>query len=472
MEFRVSKHLSSRLALTLSNHQPKTFLSSHSSFSSKNLHRSPFHAPLAINVSYHSRVPVFHLVLLSLYRKIQTYVRTYSAVCRNFSSERQGKRVSWDSDQLGQVVSLIKEGAVSLEAELAQMDLGLSQSIVMSILCVLNQEGIPASRFSNWVLNSHTGFVPSPKIYNQMVNNFGRVNDFDSMFRLLTVLSRKGHCLTEKSFDFLTMINSGEIKSYIERILAVLNAVAGSCRGSGIFSLIRSLCSMNEFDLAIFVIEETAKSTHYYNALIAAKCKNGDSKGAHIMFDEMRDSNCDPNMNSFNYIISCLLKYNRVNETCDLLELMEKFGYSPNELTYELLAFHACKTNKMDLATQFLDRMLLEGLRPRIAMHGAFIKGYFLHGREKDAYKYVLDMSERDKFSVNMNYSILISLFHKSERVLEAGRFLYEMLEKGLRPNFRVYMRVIKELNKMGKRDLVLKLKSMFMKCSTQINIK
>ncbi|KAJ4784758.1 Pentatricopeptide repeat-containing protein [Rhynchospora pubera] len=362
-----------------------------------------------------------------------------------------------------EVVRLIREDSSRLEAELNQKNLMVSPSFVIEVLFALNKEGIPALRFFNWAMNCCPGFVPSAKIYNQLVNNLGRVDDYETMFGLLTKLSTRGFCLTEKAFAFLTLTRPDNLTSSVEKIVGILNGV-GSCRGSGIFSLIRHLCSMNAFDLAISVMEKTSKSTRYYNALIAAKCKNGDFQGVREVFDEMSQSNCDPDMNSFNYILGCLLKYNRVNEACGLLETMERLGFTPDEITYELLVFHACKASRIDSATQFLDKMLLEGLRPRLKTHAAFIKGYFLLGREADAFKYVLDMSLRDKFSVNVNYSMLSSLFCKSKRVSEAGRILYEMMEKGYRPNQRVYFRVVKMLHKQNKGDMASQLQNMFMK--------
>lgn len=363
----------------------------------------------------------------------------------------------------GHILTLIRQDASGLEAQFNHKNLRISPSLVLQILCVLNEEGRPALRFFNWALSYCPGFVPTAKVYNQLVNNLGMVNDYETMICLLTELSHRGFCLTEKAFTFLAPTRSDNLASLVARVIDVLNGV-GSCRGSGIFSLIRHLCSVNAFDLAISVMEKTSRKTHYYNALIAAKCKNGDFQGARDVLDEIPQSNCDPDINSFNYILGCLLKYNRVNKVCGLLETMERSGLAPDQLTYELLVFHACKASRIDSATQFMDRMLSEGLRPRIKTHAAFIKGYFSLGREADARKYILDMSTRDKFSVNANYSMLSRLYCKSKRALEAGQVLSDMMEKGFRPNRSVYVGVVKMLIKAGRGDMASQLKSMFVK--------
>lgn len=55
------------------------------------------------------------------------------------------------------------------------------------------------------------------------------------------------------------------------------------------------LCVMNSFDGAMFVVEETARTTSYYNVLVAAKYRNGDFQDALDLYDERRRFGCDPN---------------------------------------------------------------------------------------------------------------------------------------------------------------------------------
>ncbi|RWR72379.1 pentatricopeptide repeat-containing-like protein [Cinnamomum micranthum f. kanehirae] len=191
---------------------------------------------------------------------------------------------------------------------------------------------------------------------------------------------------------------------------------------------------MNSFDGAMFVVEETARTASYYNVLVAAKCRNGDFQDALDLYDERRRFGCDPNTKSYNYLLG------------------------------SLFIVHACRLGSMDFAIEFLYHMMSVGLEPRLTTHAAFIKGYFWSGQVGHAHKYVVDMSSKDKYSANMNYSLLASLFHKSGRVVEARDVLIEMIEKGIKPNFPVYMRVMKDLFKLGKGDLVADLKAKFAK--------
>ena len=80
-------------------------------------------------------------------------------------------------------------------------------------------------------------------------------------------------------------------------------------------------------------------------------------------------------------------------------------------------------------------------------------------------------MSIRDRHSTNRNYSLLAKLLRKSGRTIDAGKVLYELMEKGLRPDHSSYVKVGKDLHKMGRDDLASELKSMFERFSLQADI-
>ncbi|EEC74404.1 hypothetical protein OsI_09760 [Oryza sativa Indica Group] len=348
------------------------------------------------------------------------------------------------------IVRLVAAGGRSLEADLDRLDPALSHPIVSATLRALTDRGLPAARFFDW-LALRRGFSPSAHAHNLLVENAGSLADYRAMSRAMESMS------TRRRQD--TAI----------AILATLDEVGGPCRASGVFSLVKALASICEFDAAMSVIQETARGARYYNALIAVKCKTGDFHGAREVFDEMRRSGFGPNSNSWNYLLGCLLKNGRVAEACELVEAMERSEHNdiPNSLTYEILAYHACKAGRMDSAMRILDQMFLEKLTPRITIHTAFIKGYLYAGRIDDACRYVSAMSTRDRRSVNRNYSLLAKLLCKAGMIVDAGRILYELMEKeALLPDHSAYIRVIKDLHKIGKGDLAAELKLILQKLS------
>lgn len=373
------------------------------------------------------------------------------------------------------IVSLVAAGGSSLEADLDRLDPALSHLVVSTTLRALTDHGVPAARFFAW-LSLRRGFSPSAHAHNLLVGNAGRLADYQAMSRALAHMSARRLSLTKQAFAFLEPSGpsqSSRVKDTVRAILRTLDDVGGPCRASGVFALVKALASIGESDAAVSVIEETARRASYYNVLMAARCKASDFQGAREVFDEMRRSGCDPNANSWNYLLGCLLKNGRVAEACELVEAMERSKPDdvPNSLSYEILAYHACKAGRMDSARRILDQMFLEKLTPRITIHTAFIKGYLRTERTEDALRYVGDMSTRDRHSVNRNYSLLAKLLCKSGRFVQAGRVLYELMEKGLRPDHSAYVRVAKDLHKMGRGDLAAELKSLFQRFSVQADL-
>ncbi|KQK23953.1 pentatricopeptide repeat-containing protein CRP1 homolog, chloroplastic [Brachypodium distachyon] len=372
------------------------------------------------------------------------------------------------------IVALVAAGGASLEADLDRLDPALSDAAVSATLRALTERGVPACRFFAW-LSLRGGSSPSARAHNLLVENAGRLGDYPAMARALALLSARRLSLTEQAFAFLdpsrpSSSSRSSVDETARATLRTLDGTGGPCRSSGVFSLVKALASIGEFDAAVSVIEETGRRASYYNVLMAAKCKAGDFRGAREVFDEMKQASCDPNANSWNYLLGCLLKNGRAVEACDLVEAMErsKANDIPNSLTYEILTYHACKAGRMDSARRILDQMFLENLTPRITIHTAFIKGYLYAGRIEEAHEYVGGMCARDRHSANRNYSMLAKLLRKSGRIVEAGNVLYELMEKGLRPDHSAYVRVAKNLHKMGRGDLAAELKSVYQRFIVQ----
>ncbi|CAM0870356.1 unnamed protein product [Alopecurus aequalis] len=405
---------------------------------------------------------------MSRLRRALTSLRLVSAGGAAFSSKSAISDTTATSNAIVNLVAVSGGGSSgSLEADLDRLDPALSDAVVSATLRTLTERGVPACRFFSW-LSQRRGVFPSARAHNLLVQNAGRLADYPAMSRALARVSERRLTLTDQAFAFLhpeAISSSGNsVDDMARAVLRTLDGAGGPCRASGVFALVKALASIGEFDAAVWVIEETARRASHYNVLLAAKCKAGDFRGAREVFDEMRKGSCDPNANSWNYLLGCLLKNGRATEACDLVEAMERSEPAdiPNSLTYEILSCHACKAGKMDSARQILDQMFVEKLAPRITIHAAFIKGYFCTGRMEDACTYVRAMSTRDKHSVNRNYSLLAKLFRKSGRAVEAGRVLYELMEMGLRPDHSAYVRVAKDLHKMGSGDLAAELKSLY----------
>lgn len=222
------------------------------------------------------------------------------------------------------------------------------------------------------------------------------------------------------------------------------------------------LCSLNAFDLAIYVIEITERKLTYYNILVKHLCMRGQFGDARNVFEEMRQFSCDPDSKTYNYLISSLCKQGNIDEAFSILQEMLSIGCSPNLITFEVLIYFACMYGRSDQAVMLHKLMVSEGVKPRLLTHYAFIRGYFRSQRFEEAHRYVINTAAQDKCSAQEVYNVLASLHIQDGDLLAAHNLLLEMLEKGLKPKHSTFLRATKCLHKTGKANFALNIMAQY----------
>ncbi|KAK6257867.1 hypothetical protein QUC31_001326 [Theobroma cacao] len=381
---------------------------------------------------------------------------------RSFSVSVSGLMAS--RKQALEVVSLIRSGQNDLESKLDGMNVSLSEASLNTIFRILNNEKVSALRFFYWIRESHPQFYHNSDICSLVIDNCGRLDDFDSAASLLNDFKLHGIRLNHRAFGFVPVMISSKAatKKSICKVVEVLNRIGGSCSVSGIHALIEMLCALESFEMAKYVTAKAEKRLSNYNILIRGQCRKGDFEGAREILDWMIKVGCNPNSQTFNNILSCLCKNDKVAEACQLLEQMLESGCPLDALTFEIFICYYCGLGRLDMAFEWLNKMDSSGIEPRITTHAAFVKGYFKLQQYEEAHNYVVVCSDKYKQVSNILYSLLASLHRKRGKPVIAQSILSEMIEKGLKPNFAVYMTVTKQLQKSGREDLAGNLRSSF----------
>ncbi|KAK9270738.1 hypothetical protein L1049_026321 [Liquidambar formosana] len=376
--------------------------------------------------------------------------------------------------QVSEIIEVIKRGESDLEMKLNLMDVNLSVGAITEIFRVLNCERVSALRFFDWIKDFRPNLHCDSDICSLIIENCGWLDDYKGMMCLLKDFKLKQVCLTKKAFGFLPIFSSSKasIMDCIRRQIQVLDEVGGSCRSTGIRGLIEMFSGLGFFEMAKFVMEITERKPLYYTILIREKCLRFDFKEARDMLEEMRQLGCDPDAKSYNYLLSSLSKNDKAAEVYSVLTEMQEKGCPPDAITFEILIFYTIRLGKLDFAVDLLDQMESRGIEPRFETHAAFIKGYFYSGKYEEAYNYVVGSVAKYKSSSNMIYSLLVSLHQEKGNLVIAQNIIVEMINKGLKPNFPVCMRVLKRLRKSRRvhlaRDLSSRLSRLRLEPSTE----
>ncbi|CAK9321798.1 unnamed protein product [Citrullus colocynthis] len=404
--------------------------------------------------------------------------------CRSFSSSSFEKpqcgtgnlnvyKPNATSNQFWDIISIIRGNREDLESKLDSLNVNLTNALVVQIFRVLNDRKISAFRFFNWVKVQSCKFPCNSDVYSLLIDNFGRLDDYEGILPVLIEFRRNGIDLNHKAFGFLLvqLPNEDSIKISVERLVRLLNEVGGSCRISGLMALIEMFCSLGSFGMAKFVIQITERRASFFNIIVREQCRRNDSEGARCTLDEMRQVNCSPDVGILNYLLSSLCKNDKFDEAHNLFEEMLERDCPPNSLTFEVIICHLCKIGNIESALGFLDMMVSRGLKPRLSTHIAFVKSYFNSQRYEEAYRYAVDSSLKHAMAQNSTYSLLATLHEKRGNLVDAQKILSELIDAGLRPNFPVYMRVLKKLQHQGKEDLANDLKGKLSNVSLQSGI-
>ncbi|KAL0326424.1 UNVERIFIED_CONTAM: hypothetical protein Sradi_5211700 [Sesamum radiatum] len=209
-------------------------------------------------------------------------------------------------------------------------------------------------------------------------------------------------CLTYEAFGFIPVLVSTDssLKQSTKKVVDLLNKVGGSCRNSGVSALVEMFCKLDLFEMA-------------------SLWKNG-----------------------------------RIDEASGLLDEMKEIGISPDAITFEILINFACSSGNMDHVHQLLDQMVSQGLEPRLATHACIVKTLFTAEQYEAAHKHVVDSSISYKTSSNTMYSLMANLYREKGDIVSAQNTLIKMMEKSLKPNFSIYIKIVKQLRRTGRANL------------------
>lgn len=381
---------------------------------------------------------------------------------RNDKLEGESKKLGrlWEHfvpNHVSRTIEIIRRDEDDMEANLNLLSPKLSTECIAEIFQVLNSQKLSGLRFFRWVQVTNPRLFLSSGYCSLIINNCGWIGDYDNLLCLLKEFKVEGICLTKSAFGFLPVVgfrNASKMDA-VRSLVDMLNRVGGSCRSSGICALVNMFCELNWFDMAEQVIEMSEKKTPYYHILIRQRCKRGHIKEVHGIIERMKESNCRPKIQTYNYLLSSLSKVDEIHNIEQMIEEVKETGICPDAITYEILIKSYCRSRKVDFAMKLMDTMINCGLEPRLQTHNILLKEIFKSKEYEAAHNYVVDMSGRHKQFTSVMYCLLADLYLGSEQLVEAQYVIIEMMDKGMKPDSRVYGRILRKLETSSRKDLI-----------------
>lgn len=375
-----------------------------------------------------------------------------------------GDGVNPSRSRYSKIIEIIKNGSKDndMETELSLVGSMLPIAAIKCIFTVLNRQNISGLRFFRWIRNDNPSLRLSAEVCSLVINNCGFLGDYTSMETLLREFSSEKICLDENAFGFLPVLSTSQdslVKS-VREMIDLLEKVDGSCHNSGICALVEMFCNLDMFEMAKSVIEITGRHDSLYHILIRQRCKRGHYEEARGIIMEMTV----PTVKTYNYLLGCLCKNNRTAEAYRLVEEMTDKGIAADAITFEILIHSSCIQGKLDLTKKLLHKMAVSSIEPRLSTHVALLKAFMKAEQYEEAHNYVIESSVKYKQSSTEIYSLLADLHRTKGNLMAAQGIIVELMDKGLRPSFRVYINIVKQLQRTGQGNLARDLKNRYSK--------
>lgn len=410
------------------------------------------------------------------------------------------------------ILSFSKAGEVDKAFELIERMLGHSIEMNEKTFHVLIHGFVRESRVDKALevfdKMKKLGFALDVSIYDVLIGGLCKKNDIDNAWCLYSEMKELG---IQPDFGiFMNLLSSCSDEGKMIRILeeaqeeinkeamvllynSVLNGFVNKGSVDKAYQLLQSMVGNEsnaslDVGMLLKVKERVRPVTTSFRIVIDGLLKNGNLDMALILFEEMNQIGCKPEVVIYNNIIDGLCNLNRLEESHKLLEEMEGLGLEPTQFTHNsiygcicrredtvgalglvkkmsawghepwikhstLLVKLLCNHGKVVEACNFLCNMAAEGFVPDIVAYSAAMDGLINFQEIDRALHMFRAICARGYIPDVVAYNILIKGLCKTDRISEAQDVLNEMVVKGLVPSVVTYNLLICGCCKTGDID-------------------
>ncbi|XP_076891360.1 pentatricopeptide repeat-containing protein At5g62370-like [Bidens hawaiensis] len=259
------------------------------------------------------------------------------------------------------------------------------------------------------------GFMPNKVLYTSLIDHFLRKGELKFAFRLISLMERR-----QIECDHVTYIT---LISGICRNLQCYNGKWHDTHNRSqedrehLYHLLRQNSSLMEKDSKISI------TTHVDLKLLAMKLIRG-----------IKDSFYTPNLYLYNGILSGFCRMGKFEEAYAQLDLMEKHGVGPNQVTFTILINGHIQVGETDAAVGLFNKMNADGCVPDRILYNILIKGFCKNGRLLDALSLSHAMCKRGFVPSKIAYEYMLISLCSSRLVNEALTLCEDMISYNYLP--------------------------------------
>ncbi|XP_022636801.1 putative pentatricopeptide repeat-containing protein At1g12700, mitochondrial isoform X3 [Vigna radiata var. radiata] len=263
------------------------------------------------------------------------------------------------SEQVSQIIALIREDGDDLVTKLNSMNVSLSDESVVDIFQILARDRVSALQFFDWLKVSDPDICCDPDIGSFEIAEFvirtsGR--KMKNYHVLMKIMCKRGDCKRVR-----------DLVEEMERSDCDMNASTYNL-------LLSCLCKSGKIDEAWQVLEDMEKNygltdVHSFGILINTFCKRHQFDLVLKLLDKMTLKGIEPSILTHAAIIKSYFESGKHEEAhVYVIGSTDKLSYSSNA-NYSLLATLHLKNGNVLLASKVLSEMMDKGLKPNFSAY-------------------------------------------------------------------------------------------------------
>lgn len=265
------------------------------------------------------------------------------------------------------------------------------------------------------------------KVGTAYVHNLCKAGNLFAAVRLLRLLCDKNIFIGPCAYNIILVTasekNDVEILSQVFKDLILSFP---SLPSSLYLKLARGFVKSNDDVQLLRLVKEVSEltfpsSTKVVNRFIFAFAECGQFDKAILIFEQMENLKCKPDLVTYNTVLDLLGRAGRIDEMLGEFASMKEAGILPDFISYNTLLNQLTKVGRLDLCSVYFRDMVENGIEPDL-----------------------------------LTYTALIWSFGQSGNIEESLRLFNEMKTKQIRPSIYIYRSLIASLKKMGKVELAM----------------
>ncbi|KAL6522061.1 hypothetical protein OROMI_031938 [Orobanche minor] len=383
----------------------------------------------------------------------------------NVSAHQSGKPIDSETKHdadivIAKVITAKDESEIfqSLVRDSGCNTIQITNSLLSRLLNRFQDDWKSALGVFRW-METHSGYKPSPELYDKLVDILGKMKQMEKMKALVEEM-RKYHFVSINTISKMMrrFAGSGNWKDAVETFNE-LESLGLERNTESMNVLLDTLCKEKKVEQArdIFVQLKShiPPNANTFNIFIHGWCKMNRVEEAHWTIQEMKGHGFRPCVISYSIIIQFYCYRSKFYNAYEVLDEMQEQGCCPNVVTFTTIMHSLTKSGDLKGALQIAERMRLVGCRPDTQFYNALIHTLGVAGLvDEGLHVFTLEMP-RNKINPNTStYNTMIAMFCHDRQEQRALQFLRNLENSPYcKPDVQSFYPLLKLYFRGGKTD-------------------